>query len=422
VRLTRRELFAGAAAALPLLGKKAAPRPSILLITVEDLGSWMLGCYGNQEIRTPNIDILARSGTRFQNSFACTPEPAPSRMTLLTGRTPRQLGPAASWPKAPMLSDALDATGYVCGWAGEWELGEAAAAERRFKFAALARGGDTANALKFLDSQKPGQPFFLVVNHTLSNEVAKKYADMYSSVRFEKIGWETPRADAVRANDALKDVVPIIRSVAAAVTEFDDEIPPLLKKLDERGLRDQTVVILTATNGQLLGRHGRWGNGAGTDPVNFWDETIGVPLIWHQLGHIPPESYRPEFASTYDLVPALCDFTGTPLPGGAPAPSSEKKIFRQPGFPGATYLHAVLNTPLPKKRPWDNQVYGESGNALMTRDKRYKLVLRDGGKGPNELYDMVGDPREHTNQFANPQYVSVREPMAKDLETWAKTF
>lgn len=422
MRLTRRELFVGAAAALPAFGKAPATRPNIVLITVEDVGAWMLGCYGNQDIRTPNIDILARSGARFADSFVCTPEPAPSRMTLLTGRTPRQLGAAASWPSAPMLSDALDAAGYVCGWAGEWEPGEAAAAQRRFKFAALARGGATANALKFLDSQKSGQPFFLVVNHTLTNGVAKKYADMYAGVRFEKIGWETPRADAVRGSDALKDVVPSIRNVAAAVTQFDDEIPPLLKKLDERKLRDQTLVILTATNGQLLGRHGRWGNGNGTEPVNFHDETAGVPLLWHGYGYVPPESVRPELVSAYDLVPTLCDLTGAPLPGGTPAPESEKKTLRRPGFPGATYLNAVRNTPFPKKLPWDNSVFGESGNALMMRDKRFKLVLRDGGKGPNELFDMVADPREGVSQFANAQYVSVRQPMTRELETWAKTF
>ena len=48
-------------------------RPNILLILADDLADWMLGCYGNKEIRTPNIDLLARSGMRFQNSFVCTP-------------------------------------------------------------------------------------------------------------------------------------------------------------------------------------------------------------------------------------------------------------------------------------------------------------------------------------------------------------
>ena len=54
--------------------------------------AWMLGCYGNQEIKTPNIDNLARAGVRFANSFCATPICSPSRATFFTGRLPRQHG------------------------------------------------------------------------------------------------------------------------------------------------------------------------------------------------------------------------------------------------------------------------------------------------------------------------------------------
>src|SRR5262245_32627795 len=68
--LTRRDLMLGA------LAQKAAParpRPNILFLMADDLASWMLGCYGNKEIRTPNIDRLAQSGMRFINHAVCTP-------------------------------------------------------------------------------------------------------------------------------------------------------------------------------------------------------------------------------------------------------------------------------------------------------------------------------------------------------------
>ena len=87
MRLTRRELLLGTAA-LPLFSAERKPkpsRPSVLLILVDGLGAHMLGCYGNREIRTPNIDILSRSGARFARAFVATPEPAPSRATLLSG-------------------------------------------------------------------------------------------------------------------------------------------------------------------------------------------------------------------------------------------------------------------------------------------------------------------------------------------------
>jgi arylsulfatase A-like enzyme len=89
--LTRRELLLAAASA-PLFAQKAIRQPNVVLIVADDLAAWMLGCYGNGEIRTPNIDLLARSGTRFANNFVCTPICSASRATLFTGRTPRQHG------------------------------------------------------------------------------------------------------------------------------------------------------------------------------------------------------------------------------------------------------------------------------------------------------------------------------------------
>src|SRR5213075_692753 len=96
--LTRRSLFAALPATALLAQRKksadATPssRPNILLILADDLPAWALGCHGNKEIKTPNIDLLARGGTRFLNSFVCTPICSPSRATLFTGRLPRQHG------------------------------------------------------------------------------------------------------------------------------------------------------------------------------------------------------------------------------------------------------------------------------------------------------------------------------------------
>ena len=93
----RHFLLGGLAAPLAAQRRKtaapaAAQRPNILLILADDLAAWMVGCYGNKEIRTPNIDRLARSGTRFANHFVATPICSASRATLFTGRLPRQHG------------------------------------------------------------------------------------------------------------------------------------------------------------------------------------------------------------------------------------------------------------------------------------------------------------------------------------------
>src|SRR5437764_282317 len=89
---TRRHFFFGSFALPALAAKKAAgEQPNILLILVDGLPSWLLGCYGNAEIRTKNIDLLAQTGTRFLNHYACSPIAEPARAALLTGRTPMQL-------------------------------------------------------------------------------------------------------------------------------------------------------------------------------------------------------------------------------------------------------------------------------------------------------------------------------------------
>src|SRR6266853_7045604 len=130
--LNRRNFIVGGLA-LPALARKerTAPRPTIVLIVADGLGSWMLGCAGNHEILTPNIDQLAQSGARFQNHLICTPADSPSLATLFTGRVPRQHGiqefltpepiekppqgqaaPPASFKNEVMLSDILAGAGY----------------------------------------------------------------------------------------------------------------------------------------------------------------------------------------------------------------------------------------------------------------------------------------------------------------------
>ncbi|MCX6596825.1 MAG: hypothetical protein NTV70_10705, partial [Acidobacteria bacterium] len=62
--------------------------------------------------------------------------------------------------------------------------------------------------------------------------------------------------------------------------------------------------------------------------------------------------------------------------------------------------------------------YGGFRNTDMMRDNRFKLVLRDSGQGPGDLFDIVADPREKVNQYANPQFLTVRERMTKELLAW----
>lgn len=111
MNLSRRHFFLGSLA-LPLFAaeKPLGEQPNLLLILVDGLPAWLLGCYGNREVRTPNIDRLAQTGTRFLNHYACAPVAAKARAALLTGRTTMQLKDAGE----VTLEKLLGGIGYAC--------------------------------------------------------------------------------------------------------------------------------------------------------------------------------------------------------------------------------------------------------------------------------------------------------------------
>jgi len=454
--LSRRHILMASGA--PLWAQREhPPRPNILLILADDLASWMLGCYGNQEIRTPNIDLLARSGTRFVNSFVCSPICSASRATLFTGRLPRQhgihdfltakpiesppqgqLAPPPSFAREIMLSDILAAEGYDCGYVGKWHMANDDKPGHGYRFTYTMSGGSrsyrdplmsregkpvqetgyltdlmTQAACQFLDQQQPARPFFLAVSylnpHTPYDGHPQKYYDMYAKVNFEKVGWEEPAANALREKEMLADIVGNLRKCAASVTALDDQIPILLDKLEERGARDNTLVIFTGDNGYLLGRHGLWSKGLASDPINMYEEVMQVPMIWHWRGRTPVEAARPELISFYDFLPSVCEAAGVPLPGSR-------------NLCGRSYFTLAAGRSLPSNRPWPGTVFGHFRNTEMARDNRFKLIVRGEGAGPGELYDLRADPREKVNEYDNPRYITVRQRLEKELAAWRKKY
>ena len=455
--LNRRNFLHAAAAPLMAQRKRAAAapvRPNIVLVVADDLAAWMLGCYGNREIRTPNIDLLARAGTRFANNFVVTPICSASRATLFTGRVPRQHGihdflstkpienppqgqkePPASFAQETMISDVLAANGYACGYIGKWHMGSDTKPGHGYSHTYTFDGGSspyqnptmylngerrqeqgylteitTEGATRFLDQQQAGKPFFLTVSyfnpHTPYSGHPQKYYDMYANTNFETVGWESPAPNALREKDLLKDTVGNLRRCAASTTALDDQIPALLKKLDEKGLRDNTLVVFTGDNGFLLGRHGLWSKGLASDPINMFEEVVQVPMIWNWRGKIPAEGVRPELVSFYDFVPTLCDVAGVEAPNR--------------NLCGRSYLPLATGRSLAKKDAWPGTVFGHFRNTEMARDRYYKLVLRDGGTGPGELFDLRTDPREKANHYDNPQYLTVRGRLTNELAAWRK--
>jgi arylsulfatase A-like enzyme len=189
-------------------------KPNIIFILSDDQGYWAMGCAGNKEIRTPNIDYLAKTGIRFENFFCCSPVCSPARASILTGRIPSAHGIHDWLAKGntnfeyqqgekdnqliqylkgiPGYTDYLSQNGYYCGISGKWHLGDSHHPQKGFKFwRTHARGGGnyygapmikngkpyieqryvtdviTDNALEFLEnSKKKNLPFYLSIHYT----------------------------------------------------------------------------------------------------------------------------------------------------------------------------------------------------------------------------------------------------------------
>ena len=394
--VSRRHFFFGSLAvpaslALPTFAAKpAAPRPNLLLVLVDNLPAWFLGAYGNKEVRTPNIDRLAQGGTRFFNHIACTPMPALSRATVLTGRTPMQLGDSENASGGDQsLEKILTGLGYV------------------------SQATDSNAAGAFLDQQSAAKPFCLIAGcpslRTPYEGVAQKYRDMYAQAKFETLSVDrAPAANARAGKEMFADLTGNLRKVAAAVTALDDDVAAMMSKLSEKRVLDNTLIVFTSTCGSLLGRHGLWGAGEASDPINMYQESVSTPMIWSWSGRVPAQGVRPELVSTYDFLPTVCDLLEAGLPGG--------------NLCGRSYLLLGTGKPLPKKQPWRKTVFGHFQSTDMARVDRYKLVLRDQGKGPGELYDLITDPGEAVNQYANPQFMTVHSSLADQLATWKQKY
>ena len=347
-----------------------------------------------------------------------------------------QFAPPPSFEREVMLSDVLAGHGYRCGYAGKWHMGLDQTPQHKFESWYTVLGGGNQNprmclngqaveengyladlitqrATRFLGDQKPDRPFFLVASyanpHAPYDGHPQKYYDLYAKTSFDTLGWEHPSANALVDREYLRDIVPNLRKCAASVTALDDQIPLLLKKLTDSGLRDNTLIVLLSDNGSLLGRHGLWADGHASDPINMYEEVTRVPTIWNWPGRVPVEGARPELVSLYDVVPTLCEAAGAEAPAGR-------------NLCGRSYLSLATGRPLPKREPWRNLVFAHLRNTEMVRDNRFKLVVRNGGKGPNELFDLRNDAREKVNQYSNPQFVTVRDRLAGDLETWRQKY
>lgn len=435
-------------------------KPNIIFILSDDQGYWAMGCAGNKEVKTPNIDILAKTGIRFENFFCTSPVCSPARATILTGRMPSAHG-VHDWlaagnttkkyePKSsrliqylkgiPGYTDFLSKNGYICGISGKWHLGDSHHPQKGFKFwKTFAKGGSgyygaamiknqkpyiekryitdviTDNAIEFLKKVKgKNKPFYLSIHYTAphspwtrENHPAQTFDRYFNECSFESVPYEVNK----RPSWVKKINIPVndeqtrrtyLSGYFAAIEEMDRNIGRILKYLEENNLRNKTLIIFMSDNGMNMGHHGVFGKGNATFPLNMFEESVKVPCIFSHPGIIPENRLNSMLLSQYDIFPTILEYAGIEIP--------------ETSFVCGKSFVQILKGKHNSSREF-LVVFDEYGPTRMIRTKKWKYVHRY-PYGPDELYNLVDDPFEQENLSGSIHHKKMEEELRAMMFDW----
>ncbi len=435
-RPTRREWLA---AGPFLLTARAAARPNVVLFMTDDHGAWALGAYGCGEMHTPNLDRLAAGGARFTRAYAATPVCSPSRLTYLTGLLPSHHGVQdylvavdTFGPKSRAFltgrvtySELLAKAGWTLGMCGKWHMGRDETAQAGFTYWATVPGGGgpyrdpefvvngkagkiqgfktdivTDHALEFLDRNR-ARLFFLLVPyyapHTPYDYQPEAYRAPYLKADFRCFPRQAPHPNRnpqlLRHHGNRESML----SYSALISGVDHNVGRVLRRLEELGLRENTLVIFTADQGWNAGHHGVWGKGNGTIPFNMYEESIRVPLIWSHPDRIRSGLVIEDMVSAYDFFPTILEYLGVG------APPDRRRL-------GRSYTPLLAGAG--RRQP--RRLYFEYAYVRGLRTENLKYIERT-AEWPSELYDLEADPGERRNLIADPAYRRALEGLRSEL-------
>lgn len=416
--------------------RAADQRPNILFILADDLGYGDLGCYGQKQVRTPNIDRLAKDGVRFTQFYAGSTVCAPSRCVLMTGLHTghcliRGNSKVNLRPEDVTVAEVLQQAGYQTGLVGKWGLGHEGSTglptrqgfdhyfgfldqhhahnyypsflirgEKRMPLKNVVPGeGEYGEgvasekvqyapdlmideALQFLDDHKQG-PFFLYFASTLphaNNEAGKKGMEIPDYGQYADKDWPDPQ-----------------KGLAAMISRLDRDVGRLLDRLKQHGIEENTIVFFASDNGP----HREGGN----DP-DFFDSNgplrgikrdlyeggIRVPMIVRWPGHAPAGKESDYVGYFGDFLPTAAELSGTQPPEQ---------------IDGMSFLPSILGKDERQKQHeflyWEFYE-GQSGQAV--RMGNWKAIRKPLNGDQVELYNLQDDLGEQQDVAAqHPELV-----------------
>lgn len=416
-------------------GLPSAPKPNVVLILMDDMGYGDLGSYGASDVRTPNIDRLAREGVRLTDAYANGAVCTPTRAALISGRYQQRVG--LEWalgatpgdsvlglrPTGTSLPALLNANGYATGLIGKWHLGRkpefwpnANGFDEFYGFLSGAHDYYTATAdgpPDLYENTTPVEPTgYLtdeITRHAVSFIARNADSPFFLEVAYNAVHWpfeppDRPPTDAERRTprplrQMPDDSVPATRQDYVRMLERADQgVGKVLATLDSLGLTRNTLVIFTNDNGgEWLSRNAPLFHRKGT----LWEGGIRVPLILRWPGVLPAGRTSAQVAITMDLTASILTVTGTPTPAS----------YR----PDGVDLFPMLlgNTPL-RERQLFWRIARPSRQQRAVRSGTWKLLI---DAGQLLLFDLARDPGERTDLAArHPDVVAKLRRLATDWE------
>jgi len=373
-----------------------AARPTnVVLISIDSLRADHLGAYGYERPTSPRIDRLALAGVVFENAFSTTTWTLPSHLSMLTSLYPEVHGVTGDNQRisddATLVSETLQQHGYLTGG-----IVSGPYLNRQFGFAqgfdsyddeTTTMSGEASHSLstafrnhreavRFVDAAA-GRPFFLFLHFW---DVHYDYTPPYPFDEWFDPDYEG-EIDAVdfEANEAInpsmdpRDLEHVIALYDGEVAYTDMVVGRFLAALEERGLWEETLVVLTADHGDEFFEHGRKGHRR-----NLYNTTLQVPLIVKFPGDRWAGRRVEELAGIVDIVPTILRTLGLASPG------------ETNGSPLQELLEG--SDPDARPRPYYADLHGRH-KAVMAGDRKLIRPWPESG-APPELYDLMDDPGE----------------------------
>lgn len=272
----------------------AAKQPNIVLIIADDIGWGDIGCYGNKDVKTPNIDALGSSGKVFKNMYLTTSSCSPSRSSIITGRYPHNTGAPELHDPLPakqiMFPELLRKAGYYTVLSGKNHMGPAV--KKAFDVISLGKGpGAEEDWVSILQNRPENKPFFMwFASH-----------DAHRDWQFDEQG-TVHDPERLSVPPMLYDGPETRKDLAAyyhEVSRLDHYVGKVVEELKRQGVLENTYIIFMSDNGSPFPRN----------KVRLYDSGIKCPFIvaGPAIGAAPTEA----LFSAIDIAPTLLDIAGT---------------------------------------------------------------------------------------------------------------